>query len=165
MTPIIRNRVLSWTIRIVLIVLGVALIAGFAFLQGILYANKNATIQMANDGCAYSVWALRAMKGPAMRRMTLLFDSTMDSSALMLADMCLRYPGKIKRTEYNVLVAVRNYRKQFGRDPQRTAADIADGREVDKKVTEAITFMESIHDTNEWAPYKFDFDTGKVRAE
>ena len=92
MMSIIRNRVLSWTIRSVLIVLGVALVAGIAFLQGMFYANKKATLQMANDGCFYSVYALRGMKNPGDTNMVLLFDMDMDSSALKLAEMSLRYP-------------------------------------------------------------------------
>ena len=163
MSPLIQNRVLSRTIRIVLVILGVCLVAGFAFLQGMFYANKKATIRMANDECFYTVHALRALKDPKQARVAVLFDAGMDSAALKLAEMCLQNPRDIKRTHYNVLVRVRDYRKQYGRDSERTA-DI-DGREVDKKVAEAIAYLESIHDMKEWTPYKFDFETGQVKAE
>jgi hypothetical protein len=36
---------------------------------------------------------------------------------------------------------------------------------VDKKVDEAIAYLESIHDMKDWVPFKFDFETGKVKAE
>jgi hypothetical protein len=163
MKQIIQNRQLSLTVRIVLTVLAVLLVAGFAFLQGMFYANRKATIQMANDECFYTVYALRALKDPEQRRVAVLFETGMDSAALKLAEMCLRYPHDIKRTHYNVLVRVRDYRKQYGRDP--TATSDIDVRELDKKVAEAIAYLESIHDMKEWVPYKFDFDTGKVKAE
>ncbi len=87
----------------------------------------------------------------------------MDSAALKLAEMCLQYPRGIKRTHYNVLVRVRDYRAQYGRETERV--DGIDGREVDEKVAEAISYLESIHDMKEWTPYKVDFETGQVKAE
>ncbi len=165
MKQIIQRLWLSLTVRIVLIVLAVSIVAGFAFFQGMFYANRKATIRMANDECFYTVHALRALKDPEQRRVAVLFDAGMDSAALKLAEMSLRYPRDIQRTHYNVLVRVRDYRKQYGREPERSAADIGTGREVDRKIAEAIAYLESVHDMKEWTPYKFDFDTGKVKAE
>ena len=134
-----------------------------AFFQGMFYANRKATITIANDGCFYAVTALRAIKDPEQRRTAVLFDRGMDSSALKLAEMCLKYPREIKRIHYNVLVRVRDYRKQYGRDPQ--LASNTDYPRVDKKVDEAIAYLESIHDMKDWTTYKFDFESDKVNEE
>ena len=149
----------------------VAIAAGFllcavavvAFFQGILYANRKATIRMANDECFYTVQALRALKDPEHARVALLFDRGMDSAAQKLAEMCLEYPRDIQRTHYNALIRVRDYRKQYGRDSRRAGDTNFPG--VDKKVDEAIAYLESIHDMKEWAPFKFDIESGKVKAE
>ena len=138
-------------------------VAVLAFFQGMFYANRKATITLANDGCFYTVQALRTIKDPKQARIALLFDTDMDSFASKLAEMCLKYPREIKRTHYNVLVRVRDYRKQYGRDPQR--ADDTDYLGVDKKVDEAIAYLESIHNMKDWVPYKFDLERGKVKAE
>ncbi|HEY5232976.1 MAG TPA: hypothetical protein VIK35_05535 [Verrucomicrobiae bacterium] len=167
MKTIIRNPCLSWTIRVALILIGITLIAGFSFLQGMSYANKKVTFQMANDGCVESVWALKIVKDPKYSRLTVLFDRKMDISALKLAELSLKYPKEIKRTEYNALVGVRDFRKQYGRDSERMRyidSDINYG-EVDRQVTKAITYLESIHNTNDWTPFKFDFDSGKIKSE
>ena len=138
-------------------------VAVVAFFQGMFYANRKATIRMANDECFYTVHALRALKDPKQARVAVLFDTGMDSAAQKLAEMCLRCPRDIQRTHYNVLVRVRDYRQQYGRDPQRAGDTNYPG--VDKKVDEAIAYLESIHDMKEWVPYKFDFDGGKVKTE
>ena len=135
-----------------LIVLGISVIAGFSFLQGMFYANKKATITMANDRCFYSVWALQAMKDPKKRHIAVLFDGDMDTAALKLAEICLKYPRQIQRLHYNILVQVRDYRKQYGREPRRIS-DV-DYHEVDKKVADAIAYTESIHDMKDWETYK-----------
>lgn len=152
MKQVIRTRWVSVTIRAVLIVLGVSLIAGYAFLLGMAHANRKAAIQMANDECIHSVWALSALKDPEQRRLSTLLDEGMDSGALKLSDLCLRYPHDIKRMHYNALVRVQAYRKKYGRAPERSAADMAEGREADAKVAQAIAYLESIHDTNRWRP-------------
>ena len=118
---------------------------------------------MANDGCFYAVQALGAMKDPKQAGSALLFDLEMDSSASKLAEMCLKYPKEIQRKHYNLLVRVREYRKRYGRDPQRTGDPSC--AETDKKIAQAIAYLESIHDMKEWVPYKFDFDSGKVKAQ
>ena len=138
-------------------------VATLAFFQGMFYANRKATIRMANDECFYTVHALRALKDPKQARVAVLFDAGMDSAALKLAEMSLRYPRDIQRMHYNVLVRVRDYRKQYGRDPERAGDTRYPG--VDKKVDEAIAYLESIHDMKEWVPFKFDIETGKVKAE
>jgi hypothetical protein len=85
----------------------------------------------------------------------------MDVCALKLAQMCLTYPREIKRVHYNGLVGVRNYRKQYGREMQRPP-DL-DPQEVDMMVAKAIAHLESIHNTNDWPTFKFDFATGRVK--
>jgi len=163
MRQLINNCVLSRAIRIVLVALGISLVAGFAFFQGMFYANRTASIRIANDECFYTVQTMRALKDPEQRRISVLFDAGMDSAALKLAEMCLQYPRDIKRIHYNVLVRVRDYRKQYGRDPQRTAD--MDFREVDKKVAEAIAYLESIHDIKDWTSYKSDFEGETVKPQ
>ena len=140
-----------------------SLVGTVAFIQGKFYANRKATIRMANDECFYTVHALRALKDPEQRRVAVLFDAGMDSAAVKLAEMCMRYPRDIQRTHYNILVRVRDYRKQYGRDPQRAGDTNYPG--VDKKVDEAIAYLESIHDMKDWVPFKLDIETGKVKAE
>ncbi len=36
---------------------------------------------------------------------------------------------------------------------------------VDKKVDEAITYLESIHDMKDWVPFKFDIESSKVKVK
>lgn len=98
MKTLIRNPRISSAVRIVLILLGVALIAAFGFLQGMLYANRNATVRMANNSCFYSWSALTALKDPAKARLATLLDWEMDASGAKLAEMSLRYPSLIERT-------------------------------------------------------------------
>ena len=107
--------------------------------------------------------ALRALKDPEQARVAVLFDAGMDSAAYKLSEMSLRYPKEIDRTHYNILIRVRDYRKQYGRIPGRLGDTNYLG--VDKKVEEAIAYLESIHDMKDWVPYKFDLETGKVKGE
>jgi hypothetical protein len=143
--------------------ISLCLVGTVAFFEGMFYANRKAIIRMANDECFYTVEALRAMKDPKRARIAVLFDADMDSGALKLSEMCLRYPRDIRRTHYNILVRVRDYRKQYGRDPERAGDTNYPG--VDKKVDEAIAYLESIHDMKDWVPFKFDIETGKVKTE
>ena len=155
-----RRRKLILAITAVVLVCAVAMLA---FFQGVFYANRKATITMANDDCFYALQALGAMKDPKQADRALLFDVVMDSSASKLAEMCLKYPGRIERKHYNILVRARDYRKQYGRDPQRGVHPSY--AETDKKIAEAIVYLESIHDMKDWVPYKFDSESGKVKAE
>ena len=118
---------------------------------------------MANDECFYTVHALRALNDPKQARVAVLFDAGMDSAAQKLAKMCLQYPKDIQRTHYAMLVKVRDYRKRYGRDPQRAGDTNYPG--VDKKVEEAIAYLESIHEMKEWGIIKFDIKRLKVKAE
>ena len=138
-------------------------VAVLAFFQGMFYANRKATIRMANNECFYAVYALRALKDPEQARVAVLFDAGMDSAAYKLSEMSLCYPKEIDRTHYNILIRVRDYRKQYGRIPGRLGDTNYPG--VDKKVEEAIAYLESIHDMKDWVPYKFDLETGKVKGE
>jgi hypothetical protein len=155
MKTLMRNPYVSWTIRVGLIVLAVSLIAGFAFIEGQLYANRRLTVRLANDLCYFSWTGLRALKDPVKNPRALgFFDSEMDSSAQKLAEMSLRYPALIKPSHYYLLLKVRDYRKQYGRETERPPNLVP--AEVDRKVAQAISYLESIHDTNEWGELKLD---------
>ena len=156
MKTLIRNPKTSWTIRIALILAGVTLIAGFGFLQGILYANRRATIKMAYDNCIFSWSALTALRDTNDHRWVGFFDRELDPSASKLSEMCLEYPNLIERGHYNLLVRVREYRKEYGRNPESNS--FFNPVEVDRHIAEAVAYLESIHDTNDWGRYKFDSD-------
>lgn len=152
MKAIIRNPSASWAVRIVLILLGAAIIAGVAFLEGMLYANRKVTVRMANDLCFYSWAGLKAVNDPANRKMTILLDHQMDSAAAKLAEISLSDPRLIERGQYNLLLRVREYRKEYGRSPE--ANWDLNPSEVDDKIARAIAYLESVHDTNDWFPFK-----------
>src|SRR6184192_1961739 len=155
-----RRRKLILAVTAVVLVCAMAMLA---FFQGVFYANRKATITMANDGCFYAIQALAAMKDPKQAGSALLFDIEMDSCASKLAEMCLKYSGQIERKHYNILVRVRNYRERYGRDAQRGVHPSY--AETDRKIAEAIAHLESIHNMKDWVPYKLDPDSGRVRAE
>jgi len=103
---------------------------------------------MANEGC-FDCWAgLMARKDTNHARLALLLDREMDYTAAMLAGMSLQHPDLVQRTHYNVLLRVRDYRRKYGHDTERSAD--YDPAEVDRKVVEAIAYLESIHNTNQW---------------
>jgi hypothetical protein len=163
MTPLSHNSQARWAVRGLLIVLGVAIIAGFGFLQGMFYANRRATVQLANNGC-FDAWSgLMALNDPVNRRLATLLDREMDSCGAKLAEMSLRYPSLIERRHYNVLIRVRDYRKKFGRGSEPTPP--LNAGEVDTQIAKAIAYLESIHDTNEWRPFKIRIDDGLLQSK
>ena len=89
MKTIIRNPHASRAIRVILILLGVVVIAGLAFVQGVFYANRKVTVRMANDLCFYSLAGLKAVNDPANRKMAILLDHEMDSAGVKLAEVSL----------------------------------------------------------------------------
>jgi hypothetical protein len=91
---------------------------------------------------------LTALKDTNQARLAVLLDREMDYSAAILAGMSLQHSDLIGRTHYNLLLRVRDYRKKYGHDPER-GSDY-DSAEVDRKVGDAITYLESIHNTNQW---------------
>ena len=83
-----------------------------------------------------------------------MLDLEMDYSASMLAGMSLQHPELVQRRHYNILIRVRDYRKKYGHDTERSSDH--DPAEVDRKVAEAIAYLESIHNTNQWGVPTFD---------
>jgi hypothetical protein len=51
-----------------------------------------------------------------------------------------------------LLVKVRDYRKKYGRG-EHVNPNI-DPAEVDRKINQAIAYLETIHNTNDWFPFK-----------
>jgi hypothetical protein len=149
MKTLIRNPWVSWSVRTALILVVVLLIAGFSFLGGRVYAERRAAITLANDSCFIALSTLRARHDPAQRKLELLAEREVDFSGIRLAELSLRFPKLIERKHYNLLVRVRDYRTKYGRafeaDPDLNPA------EVDRKIAEAITYLESIHNTNQWS--------------
>ena len=56
----IKNRKLSWIIRVVLIVLALIITHGACYLQGMVRANRKVVIRIANDNCFFPLLALQA---------------------------------------------------------------------------------------------------------
>lgn len=111
-------------------------------------------VRMANEGC-FDCWAgLTVLNDTNRARLALLLDREMDYTAATLAGMSLQHPDLIERSHYNLLLRVRDYRKKFGHD--RESGSDYDFAEVERKVAEAITYLEAIHDTNTWGVRTLD---------
>ncbi|NOY74508.1 MAG: hypothetical protein GXP32_01790 [Kiritimatiellaeota bacterium] len=137
---IIKNKKVSVGIRIFLIVIAITLILGFTFSQGMFYANKKATVRIANDNCFFTIYALEVFDEPAKaKKYRSLFKNELNASSIKLAEMCLKYPNYISRGNYNLLIHVKKYKKN-----------------VDPKVDKAITYMESIHDMKTWGVFNIN---------
>jgi hypothetical protein len=152
MKILINNQRVSWSIRVLLILVGLGLVSGVSFLEGAAYSNRHGAIALANDSCFIALCALRARHDPAQAKLETLTERELDFSGARLADMSLRYPTLIGRTHYNLLVRVRDYRQKYGRGPE--ADSDLDPAEVDRKIGRAIAYLESIHNTNDWFPFK-----------
>jgi len=139
-----------WAFRLALALFAVALTTGIGFLEGMAYANRIATIRAANNGAFNSWCALTLLNDPQRTGLPELLDREMDSSGMKLAEMSLSYPGLIERPNYDVLIQVRDYRQKHGRRPGKNSA--LDPAEVDRKIAEALAYLESIHNTNQWKP-------------
>ena len=164
MKAAIHSRYLSWVLRGFLALLTVAATCGFCFVEGMFYANRRATVTIANDGCWYNYTALAAMKEPEKHRYLSMWDYNMDLYGEKLADTTLRYPRLIERYQYGVLKRFRGYRAAYGRESDRN--DGMDYQKIDSKVSEAIARLEALHNTNEWGQYKFDFNgNGDLRIK
>jgi hypothetical protein len=125
-----------------------AVIAWFSFRQGERHVAGPLAVRMANEGC-FDCWAgLTALKDTNQARLAILLDRGMDYSAAMLAGMSLQHPDQIERGHYNLLRRVRDYRKKYGHDAGNSSD--YNPAEVDRKVVEAIAYLESIRDTNRW---------------
>ncbi len=141
-------------IAVVLLLAIAVVIAWFSFRQGERHVAGPLAVLMANDRC-FDCWAeLTAIKNTNEAKMAILLDREMDYSAAMLAGMSLQHSDLIQRRHYNLLLRVRDYRKKYGRDADR--GPDSDPADVDRKVAEAITYLESIHDTNQWGVRTID---------
>ena len=143
-----NNPLAKRAITLAVLLTVVALIAWFSFRQGERHVAGPLAVRMANDNC-FNCWAgLTALKNTNQAKHAILLDRGMDYSAAMLAGMSLQHPDLVQRTHYNLLIRVRDYRKKYGRDGE-TSSDY-NPAEIDRKVVEAITYLETIHDTNSW---------------
>ncbi len=135
-------------IAVLLLLMSAALSAWFGFRQGERHVAGPLVVRMANDSC-FDCWAgLSALKDTNKANLAILLDRGMDYSATTLAGMSLQHSDLIQRTHYNLLRRVRDYRKRYGRDAERSSD--YNPAEVDQKVVEAIRYLESIHSTNLW---------------
>ena len=137
MKKIIKNKYLSKGIRIVIITVIILAILVFTFLQGMFYANKKATVRIANDNCFSALNALKGFDKPSYGKFFRpLFERELEISSKKLADMCLKYPNYIQRNQYDLLISIKEYQKN-----------------VDPKVDKAIKYTESIHDMKTWGVF------------
>jgi phosphoglycerate-specific signal transduction histidine kinase len=81
-------------------------------------------------------------------------DWEIDASGEKLAEMSRKFPGLIERRHYNLLLNVRAYRKKFGRG-QDTNPNL-NPVEVDETINQALAYLESIHNMNQWGVPKLD---------
>ena len=148
-----HNPFAKRAITVLVLLMAAALIAWFSFRQGERRVAGPLAVRMANDGCFHCWAGLTALKETNSGN-AILLDRGMDYSAAMLAGMSLQHPGLIERRHYNMLRRVRDYRKKYGHDAER--GPDYDPADVDRKVAEAITYLESIHNTNQWGVPTFD---------
>ena len=135
-------------VAILLLLIAAALIAWFSFRQGERHVAGPLAVRMANEGC-FDCWAgLTALKDTNQAKLAVLLDRGMDNSAATLAGMSLRHPDLVQRTHYNLLRRILDYREKYGRDTG--SSPDYNPAEVDRKIAEAITYLEAIHDTNTW---------------
>jgi hypothetical protein len=152
LTPL--NPFANRAVAALLLLIAAALIAWFSFRQGERHVAGPLAVRVANEGC-FDCWlGLTALKGTNQAKLALSLDREMDYTAAILAGMSLQHPALVQRTHYNLLVRVRDYRKKYGHEPE-SSSDY-NPAEVDRKVAEAITYLEAIHDTNTWAVSTFN---------
>lgn len=148
------NAFASRAVAALLLLIAAALIAWIGFRQAERHVAGPAVVRIANEGC-FDCWlALTALKGTNQAKLALALERQMDYSAAMLAEMSLQHPNLVQRTHYNLLLRVRDYRKKYGHEPE-SGSDY-NPEEVDRKVTEAIRYLEAIHDTNTWGVATLD---------
>ena len=133
---------------VVLLLIAAALLAWFSFRQGERHVAGPLAVRMANDSCFHCWAGLTALKDTNQARLAILLDRGMDYSAGMLAGMSLQHPDLVQRSHYNLLRRVRDYRKKYGHDAESNSD--YNPADVDRKVSEAIAYLESIHNTNQW---------------
>jgi len=150
MKVLIGNLRWSKAIRLSLVLLALASITGIAFWLGIGYANRRAAVRAASDGCFSALIGLGSLDKPVKWELAPVLDLEMDFCGAALAEMSLNHPGLIEWSHYNLLVKVREYRKRNGR--LNPACPERNPEEVDRKIAQAIAYLESIHPTNDWFP-------------
>jgi hypothetical protein len=151
MKALLHRLLSNRTTCFALIVLTSAGIAAIAFHKGTRYAEKKLLLRIASDGCFDSWAGLIALREPSRaERMALVLNAQLDYSAKVLARMVLAYPGDVERPYYNVLLKVRDYHKIYGHGIETVSNH--DSVETDRLVEQAVTYLESIHNTNTWLP-------------
>ena len=85
------------------------LVGVLAFFQGRASAQRRTEVQVSNDDAFYSLHALKALREPQDNKWQTLFQVSLDSSAIKLAEMCLSHPELIGNTNYNLLIQIQKY--------------------------------------------------------
>lgn len=151
-TPL--NPIAKRVVAASLLLIAAALIAWFSFRRGEFHVAGPSAVRVANDACFDCLLGLTALKDTNQAKLALSLDYEMDYNAAMLAGMSLQHPDLVQRKHYNLLRRVRDYRKKYGHDAE-SSSDY-DPAEVERKVAEAITHLEAIHDTNTWGVATLD---------
>jgi len=133
---------------VLLLLLAAVLIAWVSFRQGERHVAGPLVVRMANNSCFDSWAGLTALKDTNQAKLAVLLDREMDYSATMLAGMSLQHPDLIERSHYNLLLRVRDYRRKYGHGVERSPD--YDPAGADRKIAEAIAYLQSIHNTNQW---------------
>jgi hypothetical protein len=133
-----------------LLLVCLVLVGALAFFQGKASVERRTEIRVANDDAFYSLFALKALKEPQNEKWQTLFQVSLDSSALKLSEMGLSHPDLIGNTNYNLLIQIQKYLKQYGHAPDRNPA-LRPVEQVAAKIGEATARLESIHpDVRRW---------------
>jgi hypothetical protein len=154
MKPPALTRHLVTLVLAVLVAVGIATVS---FHEGRRYQDKEDTVIIANDGC-FNCWmglmALNSTNHDGRVSMAHGLDHEMDLWAGVLAWMALKYPSFVGPSQYQLLRRFRDYRKTYSRHYQYISGVEVNPTNVDQKVAEAIAYLGSIDDTNEWLSYK-----------
>ena len=149
MSPIKRNYI-PWMATAVLFLVCLVLVAVFAFAQGKAAAERRAQIQVANDDAYLALSGLQALKEPQNEQWRSIFQVNLDVGTIKLSEMSLTHPELIGSSNYNLLIHIQKYLRQYGHDPDRSPA-LRPVEEVMAKIAEATTKIESIHhDVRQW---------------
>jgi hypothetical protein len=136
-----------------LVILGLTVVAvigipAASFYFGQRYEAKRDTVLIANEGCFDCLMGLNELKSTNRTDAAKDLDSEMDLTAMMLADMTLEHPHLIGALQYGLLCKVRDYRMKYGRGYQYDQSFQPNPAVVDRKIADAIAYLESIHGTN-----------------
>jgi hypothetical protein len=149
MSPIKHNWV-PWIATAVLFLVCLVLVAVFAFAQGKAAAERRAQIQVANDDAYLALSGLQALKEPQNEQWRSIFQVNLDGGAIKLSEMSLTHPELIGSMNYNLLIHIQKYLRQYGHDPDRSPG-LPPVDQVTAKIAEATAKLESIHhDVRQW---------------